>query len=328
MNQDRIQSWTRYWQGGALHSLSTSFAAGYAGELQNFWREVFVSLSPDDSLLDVGCGNAPLGLLLSECFPEAGRCPQYHGIDVATVAPPWWPSLSAAQRLRFTLYSNQAVETLSFADQSIDLIISQYGFEYTDFERSLPELRRVCRAGGSLAMVLHHAGSLPVRNARLELGHIDFLMAPQGLLEHVVPMFDCIALLASPDGLQRLRTDPRAAQIRAQYDAALSTLDQRVANEPLSDVLLDARNVVTGLLADTPRTGAAAAGRLLTEWREALRDARLRLVELVECALDLAQLERLAGALAEGTDSVVVLRPLLEQGEILGWTLRIQPKGT
>lgn len=329
MSQSRVQSWSRYWQNGALDSLGASLSAGDAGAVQQFWRRIFLPLSSREVVLDVGCGNALLGKLLSECFPEANRCPRYLGIDLATVAPPWCASLSLTQRQRFSLHSREAVEKLPFADQSIDLIISQYGFEYTEFERSIHELRRVWRRGGSMAMVLHHADSLPVRNARIELGHIDFLTARGGLLERAVPMIDRIALLAFPDGRDRLRADPGSAQVRHFYDTALMELDRRVQKEPLPDVLLDARNVVTGLLASAPRTGAASACRMLGQWHEALLDARLRLCELVDCALDFSTLEQLADMLAQGTDSAVFVQPLsLEKDEIYGWILRIQPIGT
>jgi len=309
----RSEVWSRYWARGALHSCATSF--------ESFWQPIFSALPVDSQLLDIGCGNAPLAQLLC----QRKKIPQYLGIDLARPQPGWLESVTASQRARIFLQGGTPAEQLPCASASIDLVISQYGIEYSDLSRSLPELLRVLKPDGKIALVVHHQDSLPVRNARHELTHLDHLEAPAGLLALAAPMLACVALLGQPGGLERLRADPQALQIRRAYDRALALLDQRVSDGVAPDLLLEVRNHIVGWIAEAPRLGAERGGLQIARLRADLVDLRLRLQELIAAAQDERGIQKMATSL--GADYAA----LHEQGELFGWSVQrraAQPIGT
>ena len=66
-NERRIESWSRYWASGALHSCAGSFDGNYAGSLRAFWNEVFSSLPPAVlAKLVVEVALQPAGLVVDE----------------------------------------------------------------------------------------------------------------------------------------------------------------------------------------------------------------------------------------------------------------------
>ena len=52
---------------------------------------------------------------------------------------------------------------LPFADHSVDLAISQYGFEYSDMEQTVTELDRVLKPAAKICLVMHSTSSEFIR---------------------------------------------------------------------------------------------------------------------------------------------------------------------
>jgi SAM-dependent methyltransferase len=299
----RREVWSRYWARGALHSCATTF--------ESFWRPIFAALPSEARILDIGCGNAPLAQLLSAQVDM----PRYLGVDLAQPQPRWLGSLPSAQQSRISLLGDTAAEALPCESGSIDLVISQYGLEYSDLSRSLAELERVLKKGGQIALLMHHENSLPVRNAHDELTHLDHLEASTGLLEMAPPMLACVAQLGQPGGLERLRADPKAAQIRRLYDQALAALDQRVATGRAPDLLLEVRNSIVAAIAEAPRSGVEQGTLAIARLRADLADLRLRLQELVTAARDETAIKEITAQLGATQGE------WREQGELFGWTV-------
>jgi ubiquinone/menaquinone biosynthesis C-methylase UbiE len=100
-------------------------------------------IAPGLQVLDVGCGAGQTLI---------AACPQHQsfGMDIDL----------DALRLGRTLTNDIAfvcarAEPLSFRNASFDMVLARVSLPYTDFGRSLAEIRRVLRPGGSAWMVLH-----------------------------------------------------------------------------------------------------------------------------------------------------------------------------
>lgn len=326
----RAASWSRFWSSGAEHSCVGSWGARYGGAIAAFWGEAFAGLGAADVVLDLATGNGPLPRLLAEAHAaDPARMPRVLAVDLAEVAMPWRDALAPALAARIEVHPRVSATALPFADASIDLACSQYGFEYVPREAALAELLRVLAPGGRAALVLHHAGSRLVEVAREEDAHLAALLAPEGLLARAAPMLAPMARAATPAGREALRGDAAANAARAALNRALEALGARAAASPVPDALLEAREQLPALFRHAAERGVAAAEAALAGWRQALEDARLRQRELIACALDEAALAALREAFAADgrATAATALRRESGGGEVLGWGLTVAPRG-
>lgn len=316
--QQRQANWTRHWRSGATHSCAGSYADTYGGAIADFWREVHAGTAPGARALDIASGNGALPRLLLQVRPDL----VWHitAVDLAQAPPAWMQALPSTQAERLAFQSGVAAETLPFQDGQFDLILSQYGLEYSDLTLSVPDLLRVRAPGGRVACVLHHAASRPVTLAATEMAHIDWLRGPSGLLTIARRMLPLIALASSDAGRQRLQRDPEAHNVREAFNAAQDALTARSRTPDGADVLGEVQDAVAGLLPLAARDGAARADQAWQGVDQALADARWRLHDLREAALDADAAEALCRTL-----QAAGLRPrlgtIVDQGHLMGWTL-------
>lgn len=315
----RQRAWAGYWRSGALHSCATSFQGNYGGAIAAFWRAAFDGLEAGDRVLDLAAGNGALSQLLVEHRAEADiGC---DAVDLAPVAPAWVAALPAAQRERLRFHGGTPAEALPFEAGRFALVVSQYGLEYTDLESSVAELLRVLRRPARAALLVHHAASRPVGLAHDEIGHLDWLLAPDGLLDTAAAMLPLLARASTADGRAALAQDAPALARRRRFNELQQALARRASGAPCPDVLFETREAIAVLLDIAARRGAAEAQARLPALREALAHSRVRLADLCRCALDEAAVTALGQRFA--TLGAARIEPLHEAGWLMGWTLRI-----
>ncbi len=321
---DRNQSWSRYWATGALHSCVGSFADNYDGQIAAFWSQVFSRLPTAARMLDIATGNGALPRLLL----ESGQAPgvEIDAVDLADVAPRWTSRLAPEVTARVHFHCGVRAEALPFADASFELVTSQYGIEYTDLAASAAEVRRVLAPHGSIALLLHHVDSLPVRLGRVELAELDWLERPDGLLERAGTLLPFLADLGSPAGMARVRADPVAAHARLAVNEAMQALDSRAAgNDEAGAVLREVQGSLAALFNASARLGKLHAQAGLNALLTGLSQARLRQQELIACALDDAQLQGLVDALSSGRRLQREVSLIRIRDQLFGWGLELYP---
>ena len=315
--QDRARAWSSYWAGGALHSLAGSFAGNYDGAIGAFWQEVFAQLPQQGRVLDLCCGNSPLGQLLMQSA-QAPRVAHLAVVDAARIAPAWPAQLPSDIVARIAVHGETDVAALPFPDAAFDLCISQYGIEYVG-QPAFSESGRVLRSGGRLAAVLHHADALPVRIGREETIHIDTLLAADGLYARASTMIEPLSRAATPAGRATLMQDAGANAARAAFNDSLRALQQRIDAAQYPDVMLEQREAVMQLLAQVAQLGEEAGNARLSALRQTLLDAQLRQRELVDFALDEAGIHVLLDAFPGRIEHLQAL--VFDNGELAGWAL-------
>lgn len=312
--------WSRYWSHGVAHSCGGSYGNRYEGSLARFWRDTAGALAPGARILDIATGNGAVPQLLLDGAPGPIAC---DAIDLAQPDPQWLAGLPEQQRRQLRFHAQQAAEALPFPDASFDLVTSQYGLEYTDLARSLPEIRRVLRPGGKVRLLSHHAEARPVRLARAELAHLDWMMAPEGLLALGQAMLAPMARAATDAGRAALAIDADANALRAHFNAVQGEATRLAAASDCPDVLGEARTDLAGILNLALAHGAAVAEAALRRMRQDLDDSRVRLQELCNYALDEAQARALSAALARGGREHV--EALFDNGVLMGWRVEADP---
>lgn len=313
--RDRQTVWTRHWSTGAPHSCAGSYGALYGGVIAAFWQQVHAGTPGGARLLDIATGSGAVPRLLMQLRPELDcRC---DAIDLSLSPPP------AAPWLHF--HGGVRAEALPFAAANFDLVTSQYGLEYGDLALAVPELLRVLRPRGRVALVLHHAGSRPVALARVELAHLAWLTGPDGLLPACDAMLGPLAQARTPEGRARLAGDAQAEAARERFNAAQDALAARGrAASDGADVLGEVQDAVAAVLGQAVQGGETPARAALEALRQQLADSRLRLQELRACALDEPAAQTLCARLA-AAGLRPALAPLHEGAHLMGWALLAEP---
>ncbi len=321
-NEQRRDSWSRYWQGGALHSCAGSFEGNYADSIGSFWRGIFEPLKAGDRVLDIATGNGALPRLLLDTRGTAAALPEIDAIDLAAIAPPWYQACGADVRDRLRFHAGVAAEALPFADASFDLVISQYGLEYSDLSNSVAEVLRVLKPGAAVALIVHHAESLPVRLGRAECREIAWLLQSGGLIPRARRLLPFLARLGTPEGAASVQRDPDAAKARQRYNESMRELQQRAAGAA-GDFLAETQQALGQLAAATPAAGQRAAETQLQALVEQLEQSLLRQAELVEHALDADAVQKLGQRLAQGDSQRLEITEIHVRDELFGWSLRV-----
>lgn len=308
----RRQAWSSYWATGGLHSCIGSLVDDPAGAINRFWHDCFVGLGDGDRVLDLATGNGALPKLLKDTVPCRVRV---DAVDLADVAPRW-RTPGADDGIHF--HPRVRMEQLPFADAGFDLVASQFGLEYARWPAALDEAARVCRAGGRMAFVMHHAGSVIVRMGRSEQEQQAFLLGEGGLLDVATGFLPHMARVQAG-----FAPDAHADRARLAYNEAMRQLAMRIDADPASPLLAEARDQVHGIVGGRFGGDAAQRSLQLQAYAQALADASVRTRELLDCALDAARANLLAETLRSGRPGTVVdMRPLLQGGEVVAWGIR------
>ena len=317
----RAATWTRHWAGGAAHSCAGSFGERYGGAIAAFWRQVAQDLPDGAKVLDLATGNGAVPRLLLDA--TGSRAVTIDAIDLAEVEPAWRATLPHERQARLRFHGGQRAEVLPFADACFTLVTSQYGLEYTDLSRSVPELLRVLATGGRAALVMHHAASRPVSLARVELGHLDWLRSPQGLLPTARAMLPLLARARTAEGRLALQRDAQAEACRVAFNDAQDMLRRRATEVDGADVLAEMHDAMNAALQRALDGGLAQAEAAWQAAADALQDSQLRLQELVAHALDDDALAGLLAMLARAGLQELQLGTLAERGHLMGWSLTL-----
>lgn len=176
-----MKHWTQLWNTTATLSsfAEGDAAAGYQGELKTFWEQVFSRAPKAATVLDIGTGNGALAYMANEYSRAQSKEFVVHGTDAAQINPAAvfasQPEIAQSlQQIKF--HSEAATEKLPFEAASIDLVTSQFAFEYGEQEASLAEIMRVLKPGGAAVLMLHHADSDLVKESQVGRDIIQYAL--------------------------------------------------------------------------------------------------------------------------------------------------------
>ena len=154
--------WSDYWQQGNLTSLPQGFAGNYVGEFLAYWEARFAGLQRGARVVDVCSGNGSIALLASDYSQRHGLDLRVSAADAAAIDPS--RVLEAHPQYRQHLESIEflpgvPLEGLAVETDSVDLVTSQYGVEYSHWETAAANIARMLRPGGHFCMVCHSPDS-------------------------------------------------------------------------------------------------------------------------------------------------------------------------
>ncbi len=315
----RALAWSRYWRSGTRHSCAGSFADHYGAATQAFWRTCFEGVAEGDRILELGCGNGSLIRWLAQAGTQWPA--SYDAMDLADLDESWLSGLPAGLRERVHLHPRTAATRLPLGDGTVTQLVSQYALEYFANDACWNEMSRVFAPRATLAAVIHHRGSHLCRLAQAESVDSQWLLADDGPLDRAAAMLPWLAMAVSAQDRARRDADPRAAEARQRFNAGYAVVAERIAAAAFPDLLRDTAENTMRILEAVPASGVAGARHALETLRGELADNRLRVTELVDCALDRDGVDAWTQRLREMGFQAIEVGEIVEQGYLFGWRL-------
>lgn len=165
-----MNPWSLFWRQGHSTTFGEYFKQGYEGAVGDWWLESFKEAPADGTVLEVGCGNGSLLPVMA----KAGLSGRYVGVDIASVKPSEAAEAAVAESgIELVIHPETPAEEIPEADDSVDVVASVFGIEYSDLARSLPEAARVLKKNGQFLALLHHDGSVVTRMSKRALSEFD-----------------------------------------------------------------------------------------------------------------------------------------------------------
>lgn len=294
-----MQHWNDYWRySGALNSFAESGAsAGYSGEVASFWQHQLDDCSNEARIVDVGTGNGALAVLIAEYARNKNVNWQVTGTDAAAIEPA--KSLQSKPELVAKLSGIQflgdtPVERLPFAEGSIDLVTSQFAFEYSDMQAGLREVFRVLKPGGKFVVMAHHQGSELVLDSKRGIEIFDYILDQTPLFMQLDLLFNLAAgALTRMDNTAWNKTQECIAATKS-IQWTMSVINERFAQpgdaEWVNDVFGQAIQLIRSVQSAESANVAAAQ---LAQFYAGLKNHHMRIKEQVEVALNVKKIVEL-----------------------------------
>jgi len=311
-----MNPWSLFWRQGHSTTFGDYFKQGYEGAVADWWQSELANLSENPVVMEVGCGNCSL----LPAMIKSGLNGKYIGVDIAKIG------LSAVSEqglsesgIEVLVHSETPAEQVPEPDGSVALLASVFGIEYSDFDRSLPEVFRLLETGGRFRALLHHDDSVVTsmsRRAISEYSDYD--------LNKVIDALNTISTERdrSPS-IADLQTNPRAEKSRKRINLMaekyLSDRNPNTANATMFEFMTDALKFFKLM-----GTKSQDRRQFISSLAEEHKASHERFNQMVSVALNASDIENLQVKLRELGFSEVKAEAIYTNSDILAWQLNAE----
>jgi len=319
------EQWSDYWRSDSVTTFTRQFNANYDGEFAAFWKTCFAAAPSPARIVDLATGNGAIALLAAQHARTDAKEFEIIGIDYAAIDPA--RVLAAHADLAPLLAAIEfrggvRIEDTGLAAASVDLLTSQYGFEYADEDAAVAEAWRVLKPGGCLALILHNDSSAVIALAKDGLAQVQFCLHEEELDKRVVALVKVVGEARSPEERRALKHNAKAERLRQKLNASLTRITQRAKQyrdpEGFIGIMVPNFAKVFGEYKDASMQQKLSYIRDVRGSFDAFRE---RMADLAGAALSAADFERLIAKLA-ATGFAIERRELMRyNGDLMGWML-------
>ncbi len=309
--------WDNYWKRGELHSCISASDKENQKEVNDFWLRIYDEFPDGLTFLDIGTGNGLLPSLAVTCANEKEYGWEIHGVDLADINPVRDVPGSKELLDQINFQGRIAAEDLPFESEYFDVVTSQYAIEYSDISRSIVEISRVLKKGGSFCAVLHSYNSIVVSQNNDNANEAKYL------LDSYI-FANCRELLSRILSGKFSNTEIQAHV--DQYVENLVQLSQSYVSQNDLNIIPIMQNSLMEILKLSQKYHPQQVLEMVDNARLRLKAQRELLLDLVGSALDEVKIENLLGELKGlGFEKIKAQEfSIGEKNVILGYYIQLQ----
>lgn len=308
-----LQHWETYYRHGGLASCPMGSESSYTLEIREAWLGFFAPHGDGARILDVGTGNGAIALLAKDTAIAGGKAFEIHGTDLAQIDPIRHVANGAALFAGIVFHAGVPTEQLPFEAGRFDAVSGQYAIEYTTIETALREVSRVLRCAGRAQFILHHEGSVIVRNARESLAQSSLVLDDTQILRKLRRHVEA-----------ERRSASAASTTRKELSDAAARLQEAMAGRITSHTLSVTLDAVRNMLAARGQLTPAAFDREIDRFESDVRASARRLHDVVDSARSADEMDSIAAvARAAGFEQPQVVPQFHAGSNLVGWRVNL-----
>jgi len=155
------EHWSNYWHSGMQTSLPHDFKHNYDREILSYWQQVFNQFPDGSRVLDICTGNGAVALIVAEFAKKNNINYKISAVDISQINTAYIYQHNPKQYTDMIEFiSGQPAETIDkVIHHSQDIVVSQFGLEYSDLSVSAKALANVMKPKARLVFIAHSATS-------------------------------------------------------------------------------------------------------------------------------------------------------------------------
>ena len=322
MESNDLEQWSRFWQQGFITTFGAKQANNYDGVVRNFWVDHFLELPAGTRILDIATGNGAIATLAAEVGDKYDKNFFVAATDLAAInSEIIVDSETSRLREKICFHSHTPCERQPFEDAYFDFVSSQFGFEYSNIELTIREIRRVLAPGGKFISIAHHVDSRLIKSSRDEL---DVYHSALDELDLFGNFREYLAALGDPNGSpQKLARAMRLARPLSQrINTVMDSFRQRHPDDECGREIV---NAISHLARSARNTNKAKLFAAVRAAEQEFQFARARIRDMIGASLGEEQIDTLAQtARVAGFESVRFQEFYGEDGGLAGWQIHVR----
>ena len=282
--------WKGLWHRPLMTSINELKDKTYDGEIREFWRSQLEAIQADEPLqiVDLACGNGGLAWLLNDLLNSKTVHANITGVDFANINPFKALKKNKDRYPGITFIGNTPLESMPFENSTFDVAVSQWGVEYSELEKTIPEIIRILKPQSTFIGICHHRDSDIVKSSQLALDGYYALQGDGAIFDCLLELDDCYNRVRTLSAIQQdpecRRLSIRLHQILYETKVALKASPSHLNGmEHLKDIL--------AAFNEAPNMRKPGRKKLIEDTRDELKYFIARYEDLWLAALDKPDIE-------------------------------------
>ncbi|MBX2848301.1 MAG: class I SAM-dependent methyltransferase [Acidiferrobacterales bacterium] len=312
--------WSNYWQKGFLTTFVGADEENYSGEIRNYWRETFSTISKSQHIVDLAAGNGALLALACEDLTILSIDVKMTALDLANIeASPFYKRVPEIE-----VIENTSLTSTPFETSSIDMCISQFGFEYANEEQAVNEVARILKPDGRFNAIIHNTESVVTLHSKSAIEQIS-LCGRSGLTETTAKLLRRLQKLKKTH--RDIQKDQKASEMRDYFNAMAARLKEYGAKLPESQHIDYFLNELSSLFGKDSKEMTLETKLSIIDTLE--RDSASyysRMLSMVDASKDPQAMSKLQDLFNKADMEILKVEPITEDGRNHAWIFEAKGK--
>jgi ubiquinone/menaquinone biosynthesis C-methylase UbiE len=302
--EDKYRIWDSYWRDSRLYTAGVEVPEVEAA-LDQHWAQFAAQLPDEARVLDIACGNGAAALAVLRGAQQVAKSLSLVGIDAAAIEPAKYVTRFAAQLQEIEFHANTRMEELPFPPASFDAVISQFGIEYGELSKSVPELGRVLKPKGAVLVLAMPSTSTVVDQAGKKIKQSQHVLTQTKIFDVALAVAQALYNVESSDGGEGRDTKKYLDRFNSEVERLMS----RFANTD-SDTVVAVIIALQKVFTDRKTMDIAQQIAAINMLKKRVSDHVARTEAMMRAALGDAALDGLRRRLGDAGIGIAETKPL------------------